>query len=127
MIHDGARPFVPLELIERTLSEVRRWNAVVAALPAHETLKEVSPVSEVLRTVDRRQLWMVQTPQAFEFNLIFGAHAQARKDGFLGTDDSSLVERLGIPVKIIEGSRFSFKITTPEDLVLAEALLKYLK
>ena len=127
IIHDGARPFVPLELIERTLSEVRRWNAVVAALPAHETLKEVSPVKEVLRTVDRRQLWMVQTPQAFEFNLIFRAHEQARKDGFLGTDDSSLVERLGIPVRIIEGSRFNFKITTSEDLVLAEALLKYLK
>ncbi len=127
IIHDGVRPFVLLELIERTLSEVRRWKAVVAALPAHETLKEVSPAKEVLRTVDRRQLWMVQTPQSFEYNLIFRAHEQARKDRFLGTDDSSLVERLGIPVRIIEGSRFNFKITTSEDLVLAEALLKYQK
>ncbi len=127
IIHDGVRPFVLPELIERTLSEVRRWNAVVVALPAHETLKEVSPAKEVLKTVDRRHLWMIQTPQSFEFNLIFRAHEQARKDGFLGTDDSSLVERMGISVRIVEGSRFNFKITTSEDLVLAEALLKHLK
>jgi 2-C-methyl-D-erythritol 4-phosphate cytidylyltransferase len=125
IIHDGARPFVPPELIERTLSEARRSNAVAVALPAHETLKEISPGKEVLRTVDRRHVWMVQTPQCFEFNLILSAHEQARKDGFLGTDDASLVERLGIPVRVIEGSRFNFKITTPEDLVLGEALLKY--
>jgi len=127
IIHDGVRPFVPPELIERSLTEAHRWNAVVAALPAHETLKEVSPAKEVLKTVDRRHLWMIQTPQSFEFNLIFKAHEEAWKDGFLGTDDSSLVERLGIPVRIVEGSRFNFKITTSEDLVLAEALLKYWK
>jgi 2-C-methyl-D-erythritol 4-phosphate cytidylyltransferase len=125
IIHDGARPFVLPELIERALSEARRCNAVAVALPAHETLKEVSPGKEVLRTVDRRRLWMVQTPQCFQFHLIFRAHEEARKDGFLGTDDSSLVERLGIPVKIIEGSRLNFKITTPEDLTVAEALLRY--
>jgi 2-C-methyl-D-erythritol 4-phosphate cytidylyltransferase len=69
---------------------------------------------------------MVQTPQSFEYPLILRAHEEARREGFLGTDDASLVERLGIPVKILRGSRFNFKITTPEDLVLAEALLKYL-
>ena len=99
----------------------------MVALPADETLKEVSPGKEVLRTVDRRPLWTVQTPQAFEFNAILGAHERARKEGFRGTDDSSLVERQGIPVRIIEGSRFNFKITTPEDLILGEALLRYWK
>jgi 2-C-methyl-D-erythritol 4-phosphate cytidylyltransferase len=124
IIHDGARPFVSPDLIERTLSEARRSNAAVAALPAHETLKEISQGREVMRTLDRRQVWMIQTPQVFEFHLILNAHEQARKDGFLGTDDASLVERLGIPVRVVEGSRFNFKITTPEDIILGEALLK---
>jgi 2-C-methyl-D-erythritol 4-phosphate cytidylyltransferase len=68
---------------------------------------------------------MVQTPQLFDYDLILKAHEEARREGFGATDDAMLVERLGIPVKVIEGSRFNFKITTPEDLVLAEALLKY--
>jgi 2-C-methyl-D-erythritol 4-phosphate cytidylyltransferase len=125
IIHDGARPFVTEELIERTLSEARRSKAAAAALPAHETLKEISPNQEVVRTLDRRRVWMLQTPQCFAFDLILAAHEQARKDGFLGTDDASLVERLGAVVRVVEGSRFNFKITTPEDLVLGEALLKY--
>ncbi len=124
IIHDGARPFVPPELIERALSELSRSQAVVAALPAYETLKEVSPGKEVLRTVDRSPLWMIQTPQAFAFPVIFRAHEKARQDCFVGTDDSSLVERLGIPVRIIQGSKFNFKITTSEDLAIAEAFLK---
>ncbi len=127
IIHDGVRPFVSPELIGRTLLETRRWKAVVVALPANETIKEGSPEREVLRTVDRRYLWMVQTPQSFQYPLIFRAHEEARKEGFLGTDDSSLVERLGIPVRIIEGSRFNLKITSSEDLILAEALLKHLE
>ena len=126
IIHDGVRPFVPLELIQRVLSETRRWKAVVVALPANETVKEVSLENEVVRTVDRRRLWIIQTPQSFEYPLILRAHEEARREGFFGTDDASLVERLGIPVKILHGSRFNFKITTPEDLVLAEALLKHL-
>jgi 2-C-methyl-D-erythritol 4-phosphate cytidylyltransferase len=127
VIHDGARPFVPPELIERALWESRRWKAVVAALPAGETIKEVSPDKEILRTVDRSPLWITQTPQSFEYNLIVHAHEKARTERFGGTDDASLVERLGIPVRVIEGSRLNFKITTPEDLTLGEALLKYLK
>ncbi|HEX7373013.1 MAG TPA: 2-C-methyl-D-erythritol 4-phosphate cytidylyltransferase [Thermodesulfobacteriota bacterium] len=127
IIHDGVRPFVPPELIQQVLSETRRWKAVVVALPASETIKEGSPENEVVRTVDRRRLWMIQTPQSFEYPLILRAHEEARREGFLGTDDASLVERLGIPVKILRGSRFNFKITTPEDLVLAEALLKHWK
>ena len=127
MIHDGARPFVSRELIEHTLSETLRWKAVAAALPAGETIKEVSPEKEVLRTVDRGSLWIIQTPQSFEYGLIVRAHEKAREERFSGTDDASLVERLGFPVRIIEGSRLNFKITTPEDLLLGEALLKYMR
>ena len=125
LIHDGVRPFVPQRLIQQALSETFQWKAVVVALPANETIKEVSAEGAVLRTVDRRGLWMIQTPQSFEFPLILRAHEEARKAGFGGTDDASLVERLGIPVKILKGSRLNMKITTPEDLVLGEALLKY--
>ena len=124
LIHDGVRPFVPQGLIQQALSETFQWKAVVVALPANETIKEVSAEGAVLRTVDRRGLWMIQTPQSFEFPLILRAHEEARKAGFGGTDDASLVERLGIPVKILKGSRFNIKITTPEDLILAEALLE---
>jgi 2-C-methyl-D-erythritol 4-phosphate cytidylyltransferase len=127
IIHDGVRPFISPDLIERTLSETGRCQAVVVALPANETIKEVSPENAVRRTLDRRQLWVVQTPQAFDYPVILRAHEEARKEGVLGTDDSSLVERLGIPVRIIEGSRLNFKITTVEDLILAEALWKQLK
>ena len=127
IIHDGARPFVPPELIDRVLRATRRWKAVAAALPAGETIKEVSAEREVLRTVDRGSLWMVQTPQAFEYRLIVTANEKAEEDRFGGTDDASLVERLGIPVRVVEGSRLNFKITTPEDLALGEALLKVLK
>ncbi|MBI5966531.1 MAG: 2-C-methyl-D-erythritol 4-phosphate cytidylyltransferase [Deltaproteobacteria bacterium] len=127
IIHDGARPFVSPELIERTLSETLRWKAVVVALPAGDTIKEVSAEGRVLRTIDRSNLWIIQTPQSFEYGIIVEAHEKARKEGFWGTDDAALVEKLGIPVKVIEGSRFNLKITTPEDLILGEALLKYSK
>ncbi len=99
----------------------------MAAIPAGDTIKEVSLDGEILRTVDRRHLWIIQTPQSFEYGLIAQAHEKAKEEGFYGTDDASLVERLGVPVRVIEGSRFNLKITTPEDLILGEALLKYLK
>ena len=127
MIHDGARPFIPVELIEGILRETFQWKAVVAGLPAAETMKEVTAEGAVRKTVDRSQLWMIQTPQSFSYDLILRAHERAREENFLGTDDSSLVERLGIPVRVVEGSRFNMKITNPDDLILGEALLKYLK
>jgi len=127
IIHDGVRPFVSPELVERALLETRRHRAVVVALRAGDTVKEVSGEGEVLRTLDRSRLWIIQTPQSFELGLIVRAHEKAREEGFCGTDDASLVERLGIPVRVIEGSRFNLKITTPEDLILGEALLKHFK
>jgi 2-C-methyl-D-erythritol 4-phosphate cytidylyltransferase len=126
IIHDGVRPFVSPELIERVLLATRRHKAVVAAVPAGDTIKEISGEGKVLKTLDRDRLWIIQTPQSFELGLIIKAHEKAREEGFYGTDDASLVERLGIPVYTVEGSRFNFKITTPEDLILGEALLKHL-
>lgn len=124
VIHDGARPFVSTHLIERAIEGAKQWGAVVAALPAWETVKEVSAAGEVVRTIERRHLWMIQTPQAFSFSLIWRAYREARETGFQGTDDAILVERMGFPVRAIEGSRFNLKITTPEDWILAEAILK---
>jgi 2-C-methyl-D-erythritol 4-phosphate cytidylyltransferase len=124
IIHDGARPFIPVPLIERAIEETRRRRAVVLAIPAGDTIKEVSPEGEIRRTLDRKGLWLIQTPQCFAFDLIRRAHEKAREEGFQGTDDAALVERLGVPVKVITGSRLNFKITTPEDLLLGEALLK---
>lgn len=127
IIHDGARPFVPPELIERALSETRRYRAVVVGVPVADTIKEVSAQREVLRTLERSRLWAIQTPQSFEYGLIAEAHEKAREEGFYGTDDASLVERLRIPVRVIEGSRFNLKISTPEDLILGEAILQHLR
>ena len=127
IIHDGVRPFVPEKLIQQGLRETQKSGAVVVALPVGDTLKEVSEDRRVMGTVDRSPLWCIQTPQFFEYGLILQAHEMARKDGFYGTDDAALVERLGISVMVIEGTRTNLKITTPEDLLLGEALLRYLK
>lgn len=127
VIHDGARPFVSPELIKKTLAEMENFQAVITALPAEDTIKEISPRKEVIKTLERNSLWLIQTPQTFTYSLIFYAHEIARKENIFGPDDATLIERLGIPVRVIEGSRLNFKITTPEDLLLAEALLKYQK
>jgi 2-C-methyl-D-erythritol 4-phosphate cytidylyltransferase len=124
LIHDGARPLVSKRLIEETIEGAEKWGAVVAALPAWETIKEVAEGREVIRTVDRRKLWMIQTPQAFHYSLIWKAYQKARQEGTAGTDDAMLVERLGIPVRVVEGSKLNIKVTTAEDLILADAILK---
>jgi 2-C-methyl-D-erythritol 4-phosphate cytidylyltransferase len=95
----------------------------VVGVPVKDTIKEVED-SLVLGTPDRHRLWQAQTPQAFRFALIRDAHERAVRDGFRGTDDAALVERLGYPVAMLEGSYRNIKITSPEDLILAEAFLK---
>ncbi|MBI4495541.1 MAG: 2-C-methyl-D-erythritol 4-phosphate cytidylyltransferase [Deltaproteobacteria bacterium] len=124
LIHDGARPFVPPSLIESSIREAGRWPAVTAAIPAGETIKEVSAEGVVRGTLPRERLWIVQTPQAFAGPVIREAHARAKGEGFYATDDAGLVERIGVPVRILIGSRFNLKFTTPEDLLIGEALLK---
>lgn len=122
IVHDAARPFVPPSLISRVLDAAGRHGAAIAAVAVQDTVKEGTPLNLVARTVDRRNLWLAQTPQAFQAGIIREAHQRARSLRFRGTDDASLVEALGCPVSIVPGSPLNLKITTPEDIVLARAL-----
>ena len=123
-IHDGVRPFVTKAMIEDSIQSAVRFGAVVLAMPVKETIKMSNPDGTVLKTLDRESLWQIQTPQTFQVNIIKAAYYQATKDGFAGTDDASLVERLGVAVHILPGSYTNIKITTPEDLLLANLFLK---
>lgn len=123
LIHDGARCMVDRETICRSMISAERYGTGVAAIPATDTIKQVDQESIVITTFDRNTLRLVQTPQAFSVDLIRRAHQSALQEGFLGTDDASLVERLGIPVRLTHGNRANIKLTTPEDLKMAEAFL----
>lgn len=126
LVHDAARPFVDTALIDRVIDGARAGHAVVPALPVTDTIKEVSAtdVAEVVRTVPRETLRRVQTPQGFPRDLLERAHAAARRDGAKGTDDAALVERMGGSVRIVPGDVRNVKITTTEDLELAEYLAR---
>lgn len=123
-IHDGVRPLVTQAMIEDSIHSAERYGAVVLAVPVKETIKMSNPDGTVLKTLDRESLWQIQTPQTFQINVIREAHNRAIADGFVGTDDASLVERLGVKVHLLPGSPTNIKITTPEDLVLAGLFLK---
>lgn len=122
LIHDGVRPFFPVDRLEELLDTAARVGGCVLGVPVKDTIKAVAD-GLVESTPERRRLWQAQTPQAFPFAVISDAHERAHRDGYRGTDDASLVERLGQPVAMIEGSYRNIKITTPEDLVLARAFL----
>ena len=125
LIHDGVRPFVDSSLIERVVAIAHRDRAVITALPAKETVKKVDRNSMVIKTYDRQQMWLVQTPQVFRYEDIMAAHQKAFSEGWEDmTDDALLMEKMGIPVKVIQGSEYNIKITTPHDLELARFLLK---
>jgi len=124
VIHDGVRPFVTKQMIEESIRSAVRFQAVVMAMPVKETIKMVQRDGTVLKTLDRASLWQIQTPQTFQVNVIKEAYHRAMEDGFMGTDDASLVERLGVKVHILPGSYTNIKITTPEDLMLANLLLQ---
>ncbi|MBS0013967.1 MAG: 2-C-methyl-D-erythritol 4-phosphate cytidylyltransferase [Desulfobacterales bacterium] len=124
VIHDGVRPFVTAELISGCIDKAAETGACIAGIPAAETLKQVGAGNMIVQTVSRDGIWLAQTPQAFDFGLIQRAFEKAGADGFLGTDDASLVERMGVSVAIIEGSRSNIKITTPADLEMAARLLQ---
>ena len=123
-IHDGVRPFVTKAMIEDTIHSAERVGAVVLAMPVKDTIKVSNPDGTVLKTLDRESLWQIQTPQTFRVSVIKEAYYRAAEDGFVGTDDASLVERLGVKVHILPGSYTNIKITTPEDLFLANLFLK---
>jgi 2-C-methyl-D-erythritol 4-phosphate cytidylyltransferase len=122
VIHDAVRPFASSRIIEACVEEARVSGACIVGMPAMETAKLVHS-GQIERTLDRNTIWMAQTPQAFDLSLIRTAHENARSERFTGTDDAMLVERLGRKVRIIPGSRLNMKITTPEDLALAEGIL----
>jgi 2-C-methyl-D-erythritol 4-phosphate cytidylyltransferase len=117
IVHDAARPFIDAALVERVLAAARQ-GAATCGLPVRETVKRVRE-AVVEETLDREGLWLIQTPQAFRRELLQEAHDKARRDGYVGTDDAVLVERLGVPVRVVPGSPQNLKITTPKDLVTA--------
>ncbi len=124
VIHDGVRPFVTREMIEDSIHSAQRFGAVVLAMPVKETIKIANADGTVLKTLDRESLWQIQTPQTFQAHVIKEAYQKATENGFVGTDDASLVERLGMKVHILPGSYTNIKITTPEDLILANLFLR---
>lgn len=116
LIHDGARPYVSLELIERIKRALETEKAALLAISSKDTVKRVKD-GYVLETYPRSELMLAQTPQGFETDLILECYKKAKKEGYLATDDASLVEYYSdVPVKIVEGSPSNFKITTPDDL-----------
>jgi len=123
LIHDGVRPLFPVRCLPEVIETTARVGACVVGMPVKDTIKEVED-HLICATPERSRLWQAQTPQGFRYALIRDAHELALADLWRGTDDASLIERLGLPVAIIAGSYRNIKITTPEDLVLAEALLR---
>jgi 2-C-methyl-D-erythritol 4-phosphate cytidylyltransferase len=123
-IHDAARPFLDREILDRSIETAVIYGGALVAVPTRDTIKRVGEEGTVVETLPRQQLWLAQTPQTFRVPLIREAHARALAEGVVVTDDAALLERLGKVVKIVPGSYRNFKITTPEDLQVAEALLR---
>ncbi len=124
LIHDGVRPVINTKFLERVIAAARIHRAVITGLPAKETVKEVNSRKEVIRTYKRKDIWLVQTPQVFRYEDIFEAHKRALLEGWKeATDDSLLVEKLGVPVKVIEGSEDNIKVTTLYDFELARFII----
>ncbi|SEN75188.1 2-C-methyl-D-erythritol 4-phosphate cytidylyltransferase [Mesobacillus persicus] len=123
LVHDAARPFVTLDTIHQLVKAAEIDGAAIAGVPVKDTIKKAKGLL-VTETIERSSLWAVQTPQAFLVSVLRKAHEKATEDQFTGTDDSSLVERLPHKVVIIEGDYDNIKLTTPEDIYFAEAIIK---
>ncbi|HHW46479.1 MAG TPA: 2-C-methyl-D-erythritol 4-phosphate cytidylyltransferase [Clostridiales bacterium] len=124
LIHDGARPFVTQTLISKVLEGVELYGAVACAVPVKDTIKETETCGRVHKTLDRSKLYAVQTPQAIEYEKYLDALNKAAGSLDIYTDDCSIVENAGYPVYLVEGDYRNIKITTPEDIVIANALLR---
>ena len=124
LVHDAVRPFVTKELIRRVITMTRRYRAVVVAVPVTDTIKLEGVEGFAGRTVDRSRLWSAQTPQGFQYETLVRAERAARRSGYRGTDEASLVERLRVPVRIVRGEPGNIKITTKTDMDLAYAFAK---
>ena len=124
LVHDGVRPFVPLSIIEDCIKEACRSGAAMVAVPVKDTLKAVSKEQVIEQTVDRTGIWQAQTPQAAMVSLLKEAYVEAAKQpDFTATDEAALLENINVPIKVVEGSEKNIKITRPEDLNLAKAIL----
>jgi 2-C-methyl-D-erythritol 4-phosphate cytidylyltransferase len=123
-VHDGARPFVEAATVEAVLKAAHQDGAAVVAVPAKDTIKVGDEYGWVKETLDRRGLWVTQTPQAYRYEVLRQALEEARMSRRVATDDSALVEALGKPVRIVPGSYENIKITTPEDLFCGELILR---
>lgn len=123
-VHDGARPFVEANTVEAALRAATQDGAAVVAVPAKDTIKRVDEYGWVEETLDRTRLWMVQTPQVYRYEVLKLALEEAHTHGRFATDDAALVEALGRPVRIVPGSYENIKITTPEDLLCAEVIVR---
>ncbi|QPQ33843.1 2-C-methyl-D-erythritol 4-phosphate cytidylyltransferase [Lysinibacillus sp. JNUCC-52] len=123
LVHDAARPFITHAIIANLVQSAHDFGAAIAGVRAKDTMKKVRD-GIIEETVDRESLWMIQTPQAFRFDLIVEAEDVAEKVGFLGTDEAMLVERLGHAVHIVESTYENVKMTTKEDLLFGEAILR---
>lgn len=121
LIHDGARPFVSRDMIDRVLEACRDGGAI-AAVPVTDTIKEVDAEGTITGTPDRARLWQAQTPQGFPREAILRAYVRAREEGVAATDDAALFERYAGPVRVVMGAARNLKVTRPEDLAVAEAL-----
>lgn len=123
LVHDAARPFVSHRAIDACIDAVRRCGAAVVARPLTDTVKRATPEGEVTATLDRRELWGMQTPQGFRADWLLAAYERAIAEDWPATDDAAIMERAGHRVCLVEGDAMNFKITRPEDLALAERLL----
>ena len=123
-VHDGARPLLTAAHLAAVIGMAAETGAALLAVPVKDTLKIVGPDGLVVATPDRASLWAVQTPQVFRKEILRQAYARAAQDGFSGTDDASLVEHSGCPVHVVMGSYENIKVTTPDDLALAELLMR---
>lgn len=127
IIHDGARPFVSPSFIDKGIFLMEMFDAVIPALPVKDTIKVVSKEGFVQKTLERDSLWHVQTPQTFKYDLITKAYREGVAKKLYGYDDATFLEYMGKKVKVIEGSPYNIKITTPEDLIIARGMLSQLK
>lgn len=122
-IHDGARALIVPDVIDKSVEMALRYGSAVAGMPVKDTIKRVASDGRVQETLDRSSLWLVQTPQTFRYSLIMEAHSKADSVGLVATDDSALVEAIGRDVHMIEGGYDNIKITTSEDIAIAEEIL----
>lgn len=123
VVHDAVRPFITGRMVQEVVAAARANGAAIIALPMRDTVKQVGADGIIERTVDRRPLWLAQTPQAFRREWLYEAHRKARLEGVRATDDAYLLEWFGRPVSVVEGSGENIKVTRPEDLIIGEAIL----